>query len=204
MFDPGFYLGEGELTGYKNQSIQKAASKIKGDYLSGIDEYIRSLVKVETDSRYLMSGERSAEKIVEDGFTLGFSDPCHVFLALSRAKGIPAACVETIEIRKGECKIMRPFVDVYMGMDWRPRNPGYGKVPKEGELYILESTALPNMSKRKFVEIARGLDLSELLGINGEKISLRSKSDFDKLFESKGFNEMIVRYSEFTQSLPRE
>jgi hypothetical protein len=197
MREPNYYLGEGDFTKIGANVLAKA-SEIKGDYLAAIDDYIRSLNRTDRTGMQLnVPGGRPADKIIADGFTSGFSDCCHVLLALARSKKIPGAFVETIEIHKGECIIMRPFVEAYEGMDWKPRNPGYGKVEKDGELYILESNALPGMHKRRFVEVARGLDLSQLKDIEGNALNLRHQKP-EALLRSKSYKNLFSKYKDFT------
>jgi len=162
MKQPSFYLGEGKFT-QKGPISRDIASQITGKYpIDGIDEFVKSLPYAERKNLFR---KRDSDQIIKDGFVRGCTDSGLVFITLARIKGFPAAYVETLE----EGFLQEPtrntveghiFADVYSDSAWIPYNPGHGRTEKEGKIYLFKN-------RRKYVEMARGLDFSELF-VGGE------------------------------------
>lgn len=181
MRKPEFYLSEGVFT-KKDDTIERIATRInEGCVVEEIDEILKPLPR--NEERSDLRRQRSAGQIIRDGFLTGCTDACLVFVTLARAKGMPAAYVETIE----ENFLKNPingiiqghvFSDVYRNGTWISYNPGNGRTTREGKTYFW----LVDKPERRYVEVARGLDFSQLyLDDTNDQIELRTNKQIREL-----------------------
>jgi hypothetical protein len=185
--EPRFYLGEGEFTRFDDY-IKYAASEITGeDVIEEIHKFVKSIPqpKLKRKKMDYLWRTRTAGQIIQDDFSTGCTDDSLVFLTLARIKGIPSAYVETIE----ENFLKNPlgnisghiFVDVYQSGKWIPYNPRHGKTIKDREVYLF----LPEKRNRRYLELARGLDFSQLYtNAHHIPVELKSKRQIRELVKS--------------------
>ena len=98
--DLNFFLKQGEQTQI-TENILKIASSFSGEKLdlaSEIIKWIRKNLKPDSDKEVKdkVFRQRTADQIIEDGYTTGCTDIGLVFIVLARAKNIPTKYVETI------------------------------------------------------------------------------------------------------------
>src|SRR3989338_3496155 len=161
MLEANFYLNDGRFTGRGYANLNDIASRITGETLiDNIDELVKSL-PFKKDSEVWR--KRTASQIIEDRFVTGCTDSALVFVTLARIKGIPAAYVESIEehfLQNPEIGDIQGhiFVDVYSERGLVSYNPGHGITDKQRKIYLWS----PKDPDRRYTEIARGLDFSQL------------------------------------------
>ncbi len=132
MKDLNYWLQEGPQT--------EITKKIK-DYIKGItgdkfDFVVNTLVRINKDLKMERKHHnwrdifrnRSADKILEDGFFTGCTDVALVFVTLTRAKGIPTKYIEAIDKKYLDPDYEGPFrghvfAEVYINDKWHQVNP---------------------------------------------------------------------------------
>lgn len=127
-----FFLREGEQTKV-TENISKIASEFTEagfDLIVQITKWIHKNLKSNNDKK--MKAEvfrkRTADQIIKDGFTTGCTDVALVFIALARAKKIPAKYVEAIRrkwIESGDEDFIEGhvFAEVYINNQWHIIDP---------------------------------------------------------------------------------
>ncbi len=157
-----YYLGEGKFT-CKGDACIAAANKITGEYrIMEINKYIESL---ETKKKRWWRKRRTADKIIRDGFVTDSVDQALVFVTLARMEKFPTAYVETVSedfLEDPDSRVLdrRVFVDIYQLHQWVPCDPVHGRVSKKEKTYFSEP------DNKRYIEIGRGLDFSEI-HVNG-------------------------------------
>ena len=229
MRDNAFYLGEGEFT-KQDESVRKVSSQMKGKYVdSQIADFMKYLQRktrekfpngIREEQKIELWRKRSAGEIIHDEFVTGCTDSALVYITLSRAKGIPAIYVETIE----EGYLRNPigpvrghvFADIYTDTILRsdfsvPEKPYWVSVnPHRDHNWTTFSDTISDTNRSKKVrryskysempelknlEIARGLDFSQLYPDeeSDEKIEFRTLEQLISFIKKNCENFLIAK-----------
>ncbi|MFO8015546.1 MAG: transglutaminase domain-containing protein [Candidatus Woesearchaeota archaeon] len=160
-----FYLREGPQSRI-TQEMKNIADSISGsggmDTVEGIMEWEKSNLHDCGDKSQLR--QRTAGEIIDSGCAQGCTDYGLVFVALARAKGIPASYADTIRdsylqeiIDDGRISgtfYGHVFSDVLVDGSWKTVDPTAGRTLSSAGGYELDN--------RKYTLFARGLDNSDL------------------------------------------
>ncbi len=131
------YIKGGEQTEL-TERIKNISEKLIGDgfdLVEGTLKWIHKNLKTKNDPelKNKIFRTRTADQIIKDGFVTGCTDSALVFLALIRAKGVPAKYVETIRRRwleVGDDDFIEGhiFSEVYINGKWYIIDPAEGQL----------------------------------------------------------------------------
>lgn len=133
--------------------IKKLAASLSGEGLDFVANALEWMDKNLQKQKYTekLFRKRAAGEIVKSGFSTGCTDDALVFIALARAKGIPAKYVEAIETRwleEGREKITgHVFAQVFINNRWHLVDPARKEISTK-----------PVLDKTRYVIFAEGLD----------------------------------------------
>lgn len=133
---PRDYLKKGKQTDLMPEVLEEAR-KVRGE---GLHFVINALRHIHSSYRQVRQGEkdvppkriRTAGQLVESRVLNGCTDYAHLFIVLCRARGIPAAYVETFHekwLAKPTAMIFgHIFVKVYVDEEWLVVDPMRGNI----------------------------------------------------------------------------
>lgn len=126
------FLKEGEQTKI-TENISKIASGFTGenfDLIAQILKWIHKNLKSNSDkeTKEKVFRKRTADQIIQDGFTTGCTDIALAFIVLARAKEIPTKYVEAIRnkwMEAGDENFIEGhvFAEVFLNSEWRIIDP---------------------------------------------------------------------------------
>jgi transglutaminase-like putative cysteine protease len=173
MNNPNDFLKTGKQTEI-TEEVKSVATLIKGEGLDFIFNLLKwldtNLEKRRFDGNVFR--KRTADQIIKDKYSTGCTDTALAFVALCRAREIPASYLETIDARWFETKpeqiVGHVFSKVYLNNSWLLVDPLNGAIHIKSE---------PN--KKQWFVLGEGLDSWDL-GIHSYedlKIKLSSVSE---------------------------
>jgi hypothetical protein len=131
------YLNEGKQTKI-TEAIEGISNNIEGsniEYIFNVLVWMRNTLKTipEDIEKNSVFRKRTADEIMRDGYASGCTDYALVFIALSRAKGIPAKYVEAIKCNWLEDPNARTigghiFVECLLNDKWVQVDPQRGTI----------------------------------------------------------------------------
>lgn len=146
------FLKEGKQAAI-TPKIKEAAVSINGEGLTFVANVLEWMDEHLQKRKYTQKlfRKRTADEIIKSGFSTGCTDDALVFIALTRAGGIPAKYVEAIETKwlekDGERITGHVFAEIFVNNKWYLVDPA-GR----------EISVKPVPDRNQYVVFAKGLD----------------------------------------------
>ncbi len=161
------YLKSGEQT-VITPEVLDVAQRFEGtveEKIHQIVQFLRTL-RYETENKDKIFRKRTAAQIIADGYVTGCTDDALVFIALSRASGIPTKYIETLDLewlKEGGRPINgHVYAGVQENEEWRVVDPSArnenANIEQDGRVVMAEGLDSWDIGANDFESLAKMQD----------------------------------------------